>query len=44
MKKLEFGSDATLPQVLESIKASEEENIDLNLPEDSQIFTNFINN
>ena len=43
MKKLEFGSDATLPQVLESIKASEEENIDLNLPEDSQIFTNSIN-
>ena len=43
MKNLEFGRDTSLSQILESIKASEEENIDLNLPKDSPIFSNPIN-
>lgn len=43
MKKLEFGTDASMSQILESIKASEEESVDLSLPEDSPIFSNPIN-
>lgn len=43
MKILEFGQDTSLSQVLESIKAAEEEACEIRLPEDSLLFSNPVN-
>ena len=43
MRTLEFGEESSLSQILESIKAAEEEDITLNLPEESPIHLNPIN-
>ncbi len=43
MRKLEFGQEASLSQILESIKAAEDLDIALDLPEDSPVHLNPIN-
>ena len=43
MKILEFGQDTTLQQILESIRVTQEDTVDLRLPKDSPILTNKTN-
>jgi len=43
MKELEFSQDATLTQILESVKATQESEISLDLPEKSAVLLNPIN-
>lgn len=43
MKILEFGQDTTLQQILESIRETQEDTVDLRLPKDSPLLTNKTN-
>ena len=43
MKTLEFGPEATLSQILESMKAAEDENLEVSLPKGSTLLSNTIN-